>query len=49
MAKDLEEESLRYEEAIEAVGGIHLFLGGVGVTDTSRSMSRTLHLTVEPG
>jgi len=30
MAKDLEEESLRYEEAIEAVGGIHLFLGGVG-------------------
>jgi len=29
-AQDLEEECLRYEKAIEDVGGIELFLGGIG-------------------
>jgi glucosamine-6-phosphate deaminase len=31
LATDLEEEARRYEDAIRAVGGIHLFLAGVGV------------------
>lgn len=31
MAEDLEAECLRYEEKIESVGGIDLFLGGSGV------------------
>ena len=29
-ARDLEQECREYEEKIEAVGGIHLFIGGVG-------------------
>jgi len=29
-ADDLEEECLRYEKKIEAIGGIHFFLGGIG-------------------
>jgi glucosamine-6-phosphate deaminase len=29
-AKDLDLECYNYEEAIKRVGGIHLFLGGVG-------------------
>lgn len=31
MTDDLKEECQRYEAKIEAVGGIHLFIGGVGV------------------
>ncbi len=31
MAADIKAECARYEEKIKAVGGIHLFLGGVGV------------------
>ncbi|MFA5699180.1 MAG: glucosamine-6-phosphate deaminase [Sphaerochaeta sp.] len=30
MAKDIDAECARYEEKIKSVGGIHLFLGGVG-------------------
>jgi len=29
-AQDLEQECLEYEEKIEAAGGIHLFMGGIG-------------------
>merc|ERR1712080_673823 len=29
-AEDLEQECLEYEEKIEQVGGIHLFMGGIG-------------------
>ncbi|NLM00373.1 MAG: glucosamine-6-phosphate deaminase [Treponema sp.] len=56
MAKDLEAECVAYEKAIADVGGIHLFLGGVGVDGhiafnepgsslTSRTRKKTL--TVE--
>ncbi len=29
-ASDLEKECIRYEEKIKAIGGIHLFMGGIG-------------------
>lgn len=31
LAKDIKAECARYEAKIEAIGGIHLFLGGIGV------------------
>ena len=45
-AEDLEAECARYEEKIKAVGGIHLFIGGIGTrvktltTDTIIANSR---------